>query len=822
MLQFDFCRVLAVRTKYVICFCAFGRCSSAIRYRCGNNLSLECATNAIELGILQLHSESEFLVRIVADRILHSLVDGQVAGVVLVDILKLYGLLVLFRISRFIILGNGRLTSGHTGSFASRNHMVAVNNCRTSLFCNRVRAKRQIVEGVSICRVHICACPVELGQVDNLAEVIRTSHRELNPAEILVSRSADYRLLDNQLSCVKGILNRANPSGALVGRDVIIVTNLCRTCSNLGISGVGQVSDFLPEVLHFLAVFEFVHTQNHGRPVVAIVKSNSPIIGRCRRIRICRGSSINLDVGHLNRSGRSDLLVQLNLDTVRTFVALIALVVPNLQHCQAELAGGVGVGNGGLVTCVGNRRINLAVGVGSIFIGQHDALNSVAQSHQRSLVLNPGVGLLHAVHVGGQVVHDAGEGRRHITGSGVVGSVGTSGVALAGRRIREHHTDAGVLVVGVQLHGHGGGPLAVLVGAVVPGLDHLGHSLQGGVGVCGGDGDRGIILAGGGDCHRLRGSEGHASEGIARLSGLSGVLLHGVLARREVPPGHGLTVLDLNPAVDRVHDLTGGGIVVARLVLQGNEEGLAAERAVGLAIVEGDGLGDLQFAELVDVDHIDLGILSDLIVAVVLKVFPFGLVDLKLALVDPADVLHLEIELVLIRSIVHMPDNANLNNLLLGVVAHTGDLVGRSGSGFHDLEGVDASLRDVGHHKLTLVILVQGDLGGLLQGAGHIVLVRLLNSRIINLRSLSNAHGELGVQVEEGIRLAVDQLLHRDFDLNIAVNQLGEEDHADDLVVLSVLSAVVVHGDVLALQGFRGADGVVADHALHANHSVAI
>ena len=318
---------------------------------------------------------------------------------------------------------------------------------------------------------------------------------------IRVRRQAADLLGDIDIALLQAVLHRPDTGSRFVRLDVYNSVNGFRARSVELIAERAQIGvfsrsdsrlDFLPEVFKFNAVFILVHTQDHGGPVVGRVQRDG--------INRCGAGGIRLEAGHLNqcsgwhsrtvRSSRDRLgaLVQLNRDAVRTQVVLIILIVPDLQHTQAVMFGVVGIGNGSLGVRSGILHSRITGCIRGVF--QYNALDGIAG--QTSLIFHPGVDLLHAVNVSRQIINGGGK-ERILNKLGILIARLCAGLDLLCAAVLQRDFDAGLHVVGIQLHGHAGRPLAVLVAFIVPDLHDLRDGLFGRVAV--GDGPFAVRIA---------------------------------------------------------------------------------------------------------------------------------------------------------------------------------------------------------------------------------------------------------------------------------------------------------------------------------------
>ena len=562
----------------------------------------------------------------------------------------------------------------------------------------------------------------------------------------------------------------------LISGNVLHIANL----HGLAAQHIAGGNSFLPIILQLMAVGVLVHTQRHHGPVVVGAQGGA-------------GGSSAVDRGlEGNRTGKiavshralgNDLFAAVQLHRHASGTGGIVVVIPHLQHRQAVTAGVMSVGDGDHVARIGDGIVARS-GIGRGF--GHDALDGVATLGHftiLTLILDPGVGLLHAVHVCRQTVHNAGQRFGHIARRGIISGIVARREALVIFIIREFDADAGIHIIGIQLHGHGGGPLAILIAVVVPFLDHLGHGLQGGVGVGSGDSDRTGTFACSVDCHRLIFSKGYAREIIPRLGGLICILFNIVNASGQVRPGDNTICFDLDPTVFLGNHSAIGGVIglgcssaVPRargdLGVDSHVEGLLLQGACAAAIddlaIQGHGLFHIQIAELVGIDHVD-GLHSAYGgTAVVYEILPICVV-----LILPTNILYFEISTIVeqgcVIRIIFMPANLDLHDLLLAVVGQARHRA-RSREGFLNLVGVGTFHRDVGYHELAHIILMQG-YGSRRNGAGF-----SCREGSRGILGPSDGYSELRIQLEQRVVRIVDQLPDGDLDLYVAVAQLGKED----------------------------------------------
>ena len=311
--------------------------------------------------------------------------------------------------------------------------------------------------------------------------------------DVLVQRIGDHNvsihervvLVADLVGDLVAHLDAAELAGALVGAGFFLVRHFDVAVDQVGdppgiiiFAGrfvVLQRSRFCPEVFDFSALVIDRQSGHDDSPIVIL--GQLILIFERRSIRLGELAYIDILGFAVNRD-RSGQLDSHGFPLAR----FVIVVLPDLQHGQAEAVRRVGVGDDGPQALIGDRVLAFALGIG--VFGQFDGFDRVAGAFQRRRILQPGVGLLHAVHIHRQV-RDIRLERRglHINLSALVGVNGRLGGILVRHVVSQCHRDARLLIVGIQDHGHGLRPLAVLVVLVVPGLLHSGEGLFGHVGV---------------------------------------------------------------------------------------------------------------------------------------------------------------------------------------------------------------------------------------------------------------------------------------------------------------------------------------------------
>ena len=251
------------------------------------------------------------------------------------------------------------------------------------------------------------------------------------------------------------VFNRRNTCGALVGGDIenrfaafsisyskrIVGFNDLVACRHAG---------FLPEVLLLLALNILIHAQNHRGPVVVGVEGdgvNGGITG-----------SIGLQACHLYQGAsrlafrRLVAAIQLDRDGLPHAV-LVVVVVPDLQHGEAEVLVIVLI----LDDCGARRGCGI------------NALDRVTSLYQISLVFLPGVGLLFAVDIGGQIAHNRRQRGSQIESGILITVLRACNLCLfAIFFFSERYCDTSIDIVRKQLHDDRSRALTVVVVVVDP------------------------------------------------------------------------------------------------------------------------------------------------------------------------------------------------------------------------------------------------------------------------------------------------------------------------------------------------------------------
>ena len=249
------------------------------------------------------------------------------------------------------------------------------------------------------------------------------------------------------------VFERRNTCGALVGGDVRASVFAGFNCQ--GTRGVQRVSgrdrNFLPEVLLLLALNILIHAQNHRGPVVVGVERdgvNGGIAGSIglQACHLCQGAS-RLAFRRLVAA------IQVDRDDGLPHAVLVVVVVPDLQHGEAEVLVIVLI----LDDCGARRGCGI------------NALDRVASLYQISLVFLPGVGLLFAVDIGGQIAHNRRQRGSQIESGILITVLRACNLCLfAIFFFSERYCDTSIDIVRKQLHDDRSRALTVVVVVVDP------------------------------------------------------------------------------------------------------------------------------------------------------------------------------------------------------------------------------------------------------------------------------------------------------------------------------------------------------------------
>ena len=737
-----------------------------------------CFIRAGERRIAQLHLEGELGVRVAGQRPDHSLVDGQIAGVMCVGVFEGKDNAVLGDFGNCAFPGYVAVRQGQcrycTFTHLDRRagQMVARHHHAGGILCHFIVAQRQVGElivgkhaGRVLSEPHQIHC---LGLKDLLGFgcILVARHGEVQVLHIRVRGQAVDLLDDGQLAPLQSVLDRADAGRAFIGGEVVIVADLNAAGSLQRIAGAGQVGDFLPEVAVFLSFrVLLVNSQRHDGPVVVFVQlSLLDLIAGSRRLE---GNLLQVRSRRSSGHGRA---VQLNLDLSRPQRA-VTLVVPDLQYSQAELIRIIGIGNGS--QAAGDNT----VGILGISCGQAGhAVAGNGQSIAFADLFDPAPDNLVTVLVLGQAGNSSGVVTFLISGiarrpgcrSPLIGYViglrirtgadrdGLSGYvgALVARllfRIQDHFRAIHSFIVLHQLRSDALRTFAVLVVLVVPDLHHLRNSLSGRIAV--GDGPFAVRFAFIIDIRFNIHSVGRAVEGDGGLAAFSdrAFFLHEIVDRCE----RGSDVFNRRQVSKRIGPLVGHAKNSFRNRAFGSVDFLQQFHGNGIrpftviVVIVVPDLPDRDLSRNVGVGNRDL----------TLRSFPFRCAD---QIIGIRAVFHRDagnLQVVLLRAVV--PGNRHGHFLGRRVIGHA-----RGGAaGFGNVIGISSGLSKGNRIKYLRFVALHGNCADCLS-------IRILSIRI----SQRDGKG-----LVSGICTG-DNLLHRDLSSRVAVYQLGEEDQLDAIL----------------------------------------